>query len=218
MPQPSKSRGRAEAPAVTEPTEGLDLIERATVALRTQLINNLRTAAAIVERSGADLPEILSVGVTAEEITIQPWLPGAPVQAALAFEKVMTAPIERRAFPNPLPDSEASGISLLSISGMIDSTKVTVTVSTYRDTPVDGFLGVTEQAVTALADAEEPIAVPGNDRVLAETLNSPVLMKAVERGSDDGADDPGDDGVGADAADPDPDGEGHERPEGAAQG
>lgn len=147
---------------------------------RSALINNLRTAAALVEKAGAELPEILSVGVTAEEISIQPWEPGAPVTAAAEFERLMSGPIERKAYPNPLPDGVNSGISLISITGTIDGARVVVTAATYRDTPVDGLLGMSEQAVSRLADDEEAFSDPGADRVLAEVLSSPALLPAVD--------------------------------------
>lgn len=186
---------------------------------RAQLITNLRTAAALVEKSGSDLPEILSIGVTAEEITIQPWQPGAPVQAAQAFEKLMTGPIDRRAYPNPLPDGTDYGISLIAITGTIDGARVQVTAATYRDTPVDGLLGMTEQAVGVLAGLEVPFAEPGNDRVLAETLNSPALLPAVEKKDPDDRSDAADGDVGAaDAADPDPACASDGGPEGPAEG
>lgn len=222
--EPRRPHGRKPVFSVasTDYPAQLETTSDKIAADRTAIINHLRTAAAIVEKSGADLPEILSIGVTADEITVQPWLPGAPVQAAQAFEKLMTGPIERLAYPNPLPDGVASGISLISITGAIDGTRVKVTVATYRDTPVDGLLGMTEQAVGALANDEEPHSEPGNDRVLADTLNSPALLPAVEKKESDERDNPGDGtehgGDSADVADPDPARPGDERPEGTTEG
>lgn len=186
-------------------------------AERNQLVQNLRTAAALVEKSGADLPEILSIGVTSDEITIQPWQPGAPVDAAQAFAKLMTGPVERLAYPNPLPDGVSSGISLIAITGTIDGARVQVTAATYRDTPVDGLLGMTEQAVAALASDEVPHHEAGEDQILKAYLNSSAEPAADTKEADDRA---GTDRTGGDAAaaDPGADVPGDERPAGPAQG
>ncbi len=134
----------------------------------TRIVELLRAAATMIENAG-DLPEVMSIGVTEREISIQPWLPGAPVQAMRAFEALMTGPIDRKAFPLVL--SGAEHVSMLHSSGQINGQPVIVTAATHRDTPVDGFLGVTEQTMAALAEAETPIADPADDLVLAEMLD-----------------------------------------------
>lgn len=138
----------------------------------TKIVQQLRAAAAILEAATSDnaIPEIVSVGVNGDEITIQPWQPGAPVQAIRAFEALMNGPIDRRAFPLVLEG--AHQVSALQIKGTIDDSTVVVTAATYRDTPVDGFLGVTEQAVAALAAQETPITDPADAPQLGELLAS----------------------------------------------
>jgi hypothetical protein len=144
------------------PTPGRARTERA------RLIANLRTAAAMLESAGTTLPEVLSVGVTAEEITVQPWLPGAPVTAMRAFEALMDGIISRQGYPNPLADG--GRLSILATTGTVQGAQVTVTASTYRDVPVDARLGISEQAMAALEAEEEPHAAVLDDRILGELL------------------------------------------------
>jgi hypothetical protein len=173
------------------------------VPVRDKLVTHSRTAAAILERAGIDLPEVISIGVTQDGITITPWEPGAPVHAMRAFEALMTGAIDRKAYPNPVPDS--ANMSILSSTGTIDGVKVTVTAATYRPTPVDGFLGVTEQTVADIAALERPHADPRPDEpILANMLadepdteeTSDRAHAAVAAGAvdDPGADGPGDGG------------------------
>jgi hypothetical protein len=148
-----------------------DVAESAPQRRNAKIIAALRAAANMLEVANStdpDLPEVMSVGINTDEITIQPWLPGAPVQAMRAFENLMTGTIERKAFPLVL--SGAEQVSLLHSSGTVDGHTVVVSAATHRDTPVDGFLGVTEQTVAAIADAEIPIEDPADDLVLAEML------------------------------------------------
>lgn len=134
---------------------------------RAKLIANLRTAASILEVAGPDLPGVLSIGVNVDEITIQPWQPGAPVSAMRKFEHLMTGDVTRVAYPTPLPGDR---MSILVTTGVINGVQVTVSATTYRSTPVDGRLGVSEQAMAELAAQETAHDDPGPDYVLAELL------------------------------------------------
>jgi hypothetical protein len=132
-----------------------------------KIVERLRAAATIIELAGTvdeDLPEVISVGVTTEQVTVHPWKPGAPVQAMRQFEALMTGPIERKAHPVVLTGAEQ--VSVLSAIGEIDGVMITVHGATHRDTPVDGFLGLSEQTEVALATAEIPIMDPGDSVVL----------------------------------------------------
>lgn len=120
------------------------------------IVERLRAAATMIENASAadpELPEVISVGVTGAEITLQPWLPGAPVTAMRKFESILDGPLDRKAFPLVLNGTEQ--VALLHLGGTTNGHPAVVTVSTYRDTPVDGFLGVTEQTVAEIADTEE---------------------------------------------------------------
>lgn len=160
---------RRHSPGVS--TEGtMELEFYPEIRAAEKLATHCRTATHILERAGTSIPEVVSIGITPDGITITPWLPGAPVSAMRAFEALMTGPIERKAYPNPIPDS--ANMSILSSTGVIDGVKVTVTAATYRPTPVDGFLGVTEQTVADIAALERPHADPRPDEpVLVEVLN-----------------------------------------------
>lgn len=141
----------------------------------TRVVEKLRAAARLIEMAAkldGDLPEVMSIGVTADEITVQPWLPGAPVQALASFEALMTTPpaIDRKAYPLVLEGAER--VSLLSITGDVDGQRVTVTAATHQDTPVDGFLGVAEATVANLAANETPLTDPADSNVLPELLLS----------------------------------------------
>ncbi len=134
-----------------------------------EIVKKLRAAATIIELAASvdeDLPEVISVGVTGELITIHPWKPGAPVQAMRQFEALMSGPIERKAHPYALTGAEQ--VSVLSAIGDIDGVRIEVHGATHHDTPVDGFLGVTDQAEAAIATTEIPIADPADSLVLAE--------------------------------------------------
>lgn len=144
-----------------------------------RIVEKLRAAATMIEIAGKlddDLPEVMSVGVNGDEITVQPWLPGAPVQALASFEALMTSPppIDRRAYPLVLEGAET--VSLLSITGTVDGQRVTVTAATYQDTPVDGFLGVAEATVANLAANETPIDLSDPE---------PKLIKELRQAADD---------------------------------
>jgi hypothetical protein len=136
-----------------------------------KIVERLRAAATIIELGGTvddELPEVISVGVTTEQVSIHPWKPGAPVTAMRQFEALMTGPIERKAHPVVLTGAEQ--VSLLTATGMIDGLTVTVQGATHQDTPVDGFLGVTEQTEATLATTEIAIVDPGDSVVLPELI------------------------------------------------
>lgn len=143
---------------------------RNIVRHNAQIVASLRAAANMIEAAavGGDLPEVMSVGVTEIEVSIQPWLPGAPVTAMRAFEALMDGDIDRKAYPLVL--SGAEQVSMLHSTGTVDGQRVTVTAATHRDIPVDGFLGVTETTVAGIADAEESVDDPADDKVLGELV------------------------------------------------
>lgn len=163
-----------------------DVIEpRPDDALRRnkRIVELLRAAASMIEIAttlDGDLPEVMSVGVTTDEITIQPWAPGAPIRALTHFEPLMDPPIERKAYPLVLQGAET--VSMLTIAGNVDGHRVVVSAATHRDLPVDGFLGVSEQTVAAIAANEVPITDPQDSDVL------PTLIKEIRESS--GAGDP----------------------------
>lgn len=154
-------------PAVAETKQEDDSRRRANA----KLVERLRAAATIIELAGTvddELPEVISVGVTADQVTVHPWRPGAPVQAMRQFEALMTGPIERKAHPVALTGVEQ--VSVLSSIGDIDGVLITVHGATHRDTPVDGFLGMSDQAAAGIAAAETPISDPGDSVVLPELI------------------------------------------------
>lgn len=158
-----------------------------------KIVERLRAAATIIELAGTvddELPEVISVGVTTEQVTIHPWRPGAPITAVRQFEALMTGPIERTAHPVVLTGAER--VSLLSAIGDIDGLRVTVHAATHHDTPVDGFLGVSEQTEVAIATAEIPIVDP----TLPDGSTSVVLPELIEEmTSEPGRADPEDSGA-----------------------
>lgn len=161
-------------PEVVEPTAD------GPTQRNTRIVEKLRAAARLIEiasKLDGELPEVMSVGVTAEEITVQPWLPGAPIQALRSFETLMTTPpaIDRKAYPLVLEGAER--VSLLSITGEVEGQQVTVTAATHQDTPVDGFLGVAEATIANLAANETAID-------LADP--TPDLIKELNGGGPDG--------------------------------
>lgn len=148
------------------------------------IVAKLRAAATMIEIASKvddNLPEVMSVGVTMEEVTIQPWLPGAPITAIRHFEALMTGPIKREAYPFVL--TGAQQVSVLRITGDVNGVQLTVSATTHRDTPVDGFLGVTEQTVAQLAAAETPTSDPGDSLVL-EVMPKEAPVPALEQSSD----------------------------------
>lgn len=171
----------------------------------SRIVEKLRAAATLIEiavKVDGDLPEVMSVGVNGDEITIQPWLPGAPVKALGHFEPLMTGPIERKAFPLVLEGEQT--VSLLSVAGDVDGQRVVVSASTYRDTPVDGFLGVTEATVAELAASETVVDLsdPTPDLVKQE-LSVPAAIEVISveqwiEDKDDDGDDRGASGAGDD--------------------
>lgn len=145
-----------------------------------RIVELLRAAATMIEIANKvddDLPEVMSVGVNGDEVTIQPWRPGAPVQAMRQFEALMTGTVERLAYPLVLAGTEQ--VSLLRTTGQVDGVQVTVTAATHRDTPVDGFLGVSEQTVEGIAQAEERIDRPGGDEHLAGLLTERAAAEVI---------------------------------------
>jgi hypothetical protein len=136
-----------------------------------RIVAMLRAAATMIEIANTaddDLPEVMSVGVNLDEVTIQPWRPGAPVQAMRQFEALMTGTVDRKAFPLVLTGVEQ--VSILQSTGQVDGVQLTVSAATHRDTPVDGFLGVTEQTVDRIAQQEQRIDEPAGDEHLAALL------------------------------------------------
>ncbi len=146
-----------------------------------KIVEKLRAAATIIELAGTvdeELPEVISVGVTGELITIHPWKPGAPVTAMRQFEALMSGPIERKAHPYALTGAEQ--VSVLSAIGDIDGVRIEVHGATHQDTPVDGFLGVTDQAEAAIATTEIPITDPADSTVLAAMAEEKAAEKVAE--------------------------------------
>lgn len=146
-----------------------------------RLVELLRAAATMIEIANKvddDLPEVMSVGVTVDDVTIQPWRPGAPVQAMRQFEALMTGTVERKAYPLVLTGAEQ--VSVLTSTGQVDGVRVTVSAATHRDTPVDGFLGVSEQTVDQIAQAEQRIDDPAGDDQLAAVLRDRRAEAIVE--------------------------------------
>ncbi len=141
-------------PEVAEPTT--DDTRRRN---NSKIVEQLRAAATMIEMN-PDLPEIISVGVNPDEITVQPWKPGAPVQAVREFELLMNGPIDRRAYPLVLDGAEQ--VSLITVTGAIDGHTVAVNAATHRGTPIDGFLGVAETTLVQLAEAETPVEDPAD--------------------------------------------------------
>jgi hypothetical protein len=167
-------------PEVVEPTAD------GPAQRNARIVEKLRAAARLIELASkldGELPEVMSVGVTGEEITVQPWLPGAPVQALQSFEALMTTPppIDRKAYPLVLEGAER--VSLLSITGEVEGQQVTVTAATHQDTPVDGFLGVAEATVANLAANETPIDLADPIPDLIKDLN---VLKELNGGGPDG--------------------------------